>query len=368
MVYLDDRYDRIPSGCSVFGVINVNRVRFDWRPAVTGIASMHERSNGLGGGFAVYGLYPEYKETMCLHIMYDDKASREETEDYLRDMCRIIYEEKLPVRRTVSIFNGPEIKRYFVEPIHDILVSSEEEYFRCLTMEINRSINGAFVLSCGKDMGIFKGVGYPEDIAEYFRLDEYKGYIWTAHGRFPTNTPGWWGGAHPFGILDVSVVHNGELSSYGANRKFLRGYGYKCVLQTDTEVIAYLYDLLVKKHRLPEEIAMKVMSPPLWDEIERMDEQERVLYTSLRVIYARAALNGPFSVIIATTKGMAVLCDRLKLRPMVTAKDGEYFIASSEESAIAASGFSTANCYMPRGGEPVFVPLNEEYVEESVAV
>jgi len=40
-------------------------------------------------------------------------------------------------------------------------------------------------------MGAFKGVGYPEDIGVFYKLDEYKAYIWTAHGRFPTNTPGW---------------------------------------------------------------------------------------------------------------------------------------------------------------------------------
>ena len=52
----------------------------------------------------------------------------------------------------------------------------------------HRASPDAFVFSGGKDMGVFKGVGFPEDVAEYFRLDEYKGYIWTAHGRFPTNT------------------------------------------------------------------------------------------------------------------------------------------------------------------------------------
>ena len=59
-------------------------------------------------------------------------------------------------------------------------------------------------------MGVFKAVGYPEDVGEFYRLDEYSGYCWTAHGRYPTNTPGWWGGAHPFAMLDTSIVHNGE--------------------------------------------------------------------------------------------------------------------------------------------------------------
>ena len=31
-----------------------------------------------------------------------------------------------------------------------------------------------------------------------------EGYSFTAHGRYPTNTLGWWGGAHPFTLLDWS--------------------------------------------------------------------------------------------------------------------------------------------------------------------
>ena len=33
---------------------------------------MHDRSNGLGGGFAGYGIYPEYKDLYAFHIFYDD--------------------------------------------------------------------------------------------------------------------------------------------------------------------------------------------------------------------------------------------------------------------------------------------------------
>ncbi len=77
----------------------------------------------------------------------------------------------------------------------------------------------------------------------FYRLDDYEGYSWTVHGRYPTNTPGWWGGAHPFSLLDYSVVHNGEISSYDANRRFIEMFGYSCTLMTDTEVI-YLYDRL----------------------------------------------------------------------------------------------------------------------------
>ncbi len=98
-------------------------------------------------------------------------------------------------------------------------------------MDINAYINGAFVASSGRNMGVFKGVGFPEEIGQFYRLDEYQGWTWTGHGRFPTNTPGWWGGAHPFGLIDYTIVHNGEISSYGINRRYLEMFGYQCSLR-----------------------------------------------------------------------------------------------------------------------------------------
>ncbi len=69
----------------------------------------------------------------------------------------------------------------------------EAEYTMQHVFHINAAIPGAFVASSGKNMGAFKGVGYPEDIGAFYRIQDYKGWLWTAHGRFPTNTPGWWG-------------------------------------------------------------------------------------------------------------------------------------------------------------------------------
>ena len=126
-------------------------------------------------------------------------------------------------------------------------------------MRINTETGKAFVFSSGKDMGVFKGVGFPEDVAEFFCLEDYQGYLWTCHSRFPTNTPGWWGGAHPFNILDWTVMHNGELSSYGINRRYLEMYGYKCTMQTDTEVLAYAVDLLMRRQNMPIELVAQIL-------------------------------------------------------------------------------------------------------------
>ena len=63
--------------------------------------------------------------------------------------------------------------------------------------------------------------------------------------------PGWWGGAHPFAMLDYSIVHNGEISSYDANRRYIEMFEYQCTLLTDTEVITYMIDYLDAGGGLP---------------------------------------------------------------------------------------------------------------------
>jgi glutamate synthase domain-containing protein 1 len=202
-------------------------------------------------------------------------------------------------------------------------------------------------------MGIFKGVGYPEEIGEFFRLDEYNAYLWTAHGRFPTNTTGWWGGAHPFGLLDWSVVHNGEISSYGINRRYLMNFGYRCALQTDTEVITYLFDLLMRKHGLPLAAACTAMAPPFWSQIERMGEEEARLVRTLRIVYGGALINGPFSVLVGRRDGMIGFNDRIKLRPMAAARKDDRLYIASEEAAIRVVCSKPDTLWHAEGGVPI---------------
>jgi glutamate synthase domain-containing protein 1 len=209
-------------------------------------------------------------------------------------------------------------------------------------------------------MGIFKGVGYPEDIGEFFMIDKYKAYQWTSHGRFPTNSVGWWGGAHPFGLLDWSVVHNGEISSYGTNKRFVSGFGYECTLSTDTEVIAYLFDLLARKRNIDKKLLHNILASPLWDEIERMPSGQKELIKALRITYGGALLNGPFSIIVGNRDYMYALNDRIKLRPMVAARKKGYLYISSEEASIRTVCSEPDILWHPDGGEPVIGVLKEK--------
>jgi glutamate synthase domain-containing protein 1 len=351
---------RIPSGCAISGIIDKKGNRFSGSDVVKSIALMHDRSNGLGGGFAGYGIYPQFKDFFALHIFYDNDAIKHKTENFLNNHFEIESAGNIPTRKVSTIKNKPLIWRYFVQPriykVRDLYMDEKEFTARCI-IRINREFEGAYVFSSGKNMGAFKGVGYPEDIGKFFMLENYEGYIWTAHGRFPTNTPGWWGGAHPFTMLDWSIVHNGEISSYDANRRFVEMYGYNCSLQTDTEVITYLLDLLVRKHNLPIEKALQVLVAPFWDEIEKENPKKAQELKAIRTVYSSALINGPFSILIGYEDGLIALNDRIKLRSMVTAEKGNKVFFASEESAIRVICPEPENIYHPKGGEPIIVKL-----------
>ena len=351
---------RIPSGCAISGMMNKKGYLFSGNDIIKSIALMHDRSNGLGGGFAAYGIYPDYNDHYAIHMFYNHNGAKDEVERFLNRHFDIKLSERIPTRKVSSIKDIPIIWRYFALPKEHKLIESgldESEFVTRCVMQINSSFEGAFVVSSGKNMGAFKAVGYPEDIGDFYMLDTYKAYIWTAHGRFPTNTPGWWGGAHPFTLLDWSVVHNGEISSYDTNRRWLEMFGYKCTLQTDTEVITYMFDLLVRKHKLPLEIVLTAMAAPMWNEIERMEPEQRELLKSIRAVYGSALVNGPFSIILGCKDGIVALNDRIKLRPLVAATKGDFVYIASEESAIRVVCSNPDKVWAPMGGEPVIALL-----------
>jgi glutamate synthase domain-containing protein 1 len=324
--------------------------------AICSMAVQRDRGNGLGAGYAGYGIYPEFPDHFAFHMMYHDMRAKEETEALFDQWFLVDLVEPLPTRRVPGVENEPLLWRYFLRPDPAKMESaeaSEEDFVVHAVMTVNSTVDGAFVASSGKNMGAFKGVGFPEELGHYYKLEEYDGHTWVGHNRFPTNTPGWWGGAHPFTLLDWSIVHNGEISSYGINSRYLEQFGYKCTLGTDTEVAAYLFDLMLRRHHLPMELACKALAAPLWDEIERMPEGEREVMRSLRAVYGPAMLNGPFAIILGFNGGMVALNDRIKLRPLIAATGDDKVVVASEEAAIRAILPTPDRVWMPEAGEPV---------------
>lgn len=347
---------RIPSGCAISGIFDRSGKRMSGELIIKSIAIMHDRSNGLGGGFAAYGIYPEYKDYYAFHIFYDHLSAKKECEEFLERHFDIINLSKIPTKKIKEIRDEPLIWRYFLAPLPTKLASSqldEREFTAKCVFKINTQIAGSYVFSSGKDMGVFKAVGFPEDVGRFYRLEEYEGYCFTAHGRYPTNTPGWWGGAHPFALLDYSVVHNGEISSYDANRRAIEMYGYQCTLQTDTEVITYIIDYLHRKKGLTFEEIAAVIAAPFWQAIDRMSPEDQQLHEYLRNAFSAQLITGPFSILVGFEGGLMGLNDRLKLRSMVVGEKGARVYIASEEAAIRIIERDVDKVWSPKGGEPV---------------
>lgn len=345
--------------CGLGGILNKRGRKISGKEIIAVANAMEARYDGRGGGFAAYGIYPKYKDEFALHVFLNDEEAKERTEEYLKERVEIKKDEEVPTRNIKEIPRQHITWRYFVD-VPEKFKAREEDYIVETVMHINDCIEGAYVASSGKNMGVFKATGMPCNVARLFKVEDYKAYCWVSHGRFPTNTPGWWGGAHPFNILDWSVVHNGEISSYGTNRRYLETHGYKCRLLTDTEVVAYLFDLLVRKQGLSIAATAIALTPPFWTHIDRMPEEKRKLYTALRMTYAPAMLNGPFGIIVANKNTMIGLNDRIKLRPLIAAENGDFAYIASEEAAIREVCPKPEKIWAPKAGSPVIARLEEE--------
>ncbi len=349
--------------CGIAGLISQKKIKENGSRIKKGIVLQTERGNGLGAGYAAYGIYPEFPDLYAIHLMVAHRHGLEVAQKFLEEHFFIHAAGQIPVWDR-QITDHPLLFRYFVEPrryrTEQKLLQQADDYTIEKVMELNRIFEDAFVFSSGKNMGVFKGVGTPQEIYDFYLLDDYEGYCWLAHNRFPTNTPGWWGGAHPFNLLSYSIVHNGEISSYGINRRFLEGFGYYCRMQTDSEVVAYLLDLLIRRHKLSIEEATLVLAPPYWVAVEQQaDGPLRDKLLALKIIYEAAMLNGPFAILAACTEGLFSITDNTKLRPMTVGRAGDYAYFASEVSALYEMEDGLESVTTPRAGQPCIVRLEE---------
>lgn len=360
-------------GCGIAGYMNTAGERTSGERIARMLSTMSERENGLGAGYAAYGLFPqELKDAYCMQFLFDNEKAMSTTEEYLKNRGEIVKDERVFTQKVPSMRPPfPIVWRYFFHP------NPRSESFRikdqvadeCVVetvMGINGRIPGAMCTSSGKDMAVFKGNGYSFEVAAYYDVPRYDAVMWLSHSRFPTNTPGWWAGAHPISLLDWAVCHNGEITSYGVNRKFVEMNGYRCSLLTDTEVVTYQWDLLVRRHGLPLPAAGFAMAPWYHEDIARLDEGSQALARQLRVTYKEAFLNGPFSILVGRSRPemtMIAMADRKKLRPLLVGRsdDGRTVFAASEECAVRVV-HDVAETWETNPGSPMIAKVGEGVV------
>ena len=181
-------------------------------------------------------------------------------------------------------------------------------------MQINTGSNGARVISSGKNVGVFKAVGWPEDVANFYRIEDYEGYIWLAHNRYATKDPGKWERPDPFNLHDWSVAEDGKITSYGTNRRYIESFGYACSMSTDSEIITY-NDILVRRHGLDINLAIRALARHSGRTSTGLKPGRRS-ESRLRLAYGSAMMNGQFTVVMANPDMM------VGFRPEQTPTDG----------------------------------------------
>lgn len=178
------------------------------------------------------------------------------------------------------------------------------------------------VMSGGRNLEIYKEVGYPDDVAKSFGIDGMSGSHGVSHTRMATESAVTTNGAHPFSTgPDQCLVHNGSLSNHASLRRMLRSEGIKIRTENDTEVAAAY---LTKQMRdgLPLGEALK----------SSLDD-----------------LDGFFTFVVGTQSGFGVLRDPIACKPAVMAETERYVAFASEyKSLTCLPGIEQAKVWEPK--------------------
>ncbi len=370
-------------GCGVVGF--ASDVPAGGRHIIQASEQMHNRGNGKGGGIAALGLVAEelgvsrtvLDEDYLLQVALLDPACREELEKgFIRPFFEVHHESIVrPVcdwreLRSLEV-KPPDVMRYFVRVKPDVLGSfsqqleatagrdSEDEFVYQNSFKLNHTFYAslgekrAFVLSHARNLIVLKIVGYAEDVARYYGLEDVHAHAWIAHQRYPTKGRVWHpGGAHPFIGLNEALVHNGDFANYHSVSEYLAQRGIRPLFLTDTEVSVQLFDLWSRVYGYPLENVVEAMAPTTERDFQQLPEEKRRVYRAIQASHIHGSPDGPWFFIIARNDVKAGelqligVTDTSMLRPQVFAlvegaKKSFGFIAS-EKQAIDATLSSLA--------------------------
>jgi hypothetical protein len=169
-------------------------------------------------------------------------------------------------------------------------------------------------------------VGYAEQAAAYYRLDDLTAHLWIAHQRYPTKGRIWHpGGAHPFIGVNEALVHNGDFANYHRVTEYLRQRNIVPLFLTDTEVSVLLFDLLDRVYGYPLEVLLEALAPTTERDFDMLLPEKQVLYRAVQQTHLHGSPDGPWFFIIARSKPdiqewqLLGITDTSMLRPQVFA-------------------------------------------------
>ncbi len=170
-------------------------------------------------------------------------------------------------------------------------------------------VEGVEILSIGRGLELVKDLGDANTVGKQYSLDNFEGTHAIGHTRMATESDVDIRSAHPYWaypFLDVSVVHNGQLTNYWNSRRALERKGHRFMSNCDSELIAVY----------------------LADAIDRGDDLEESMHRSL------TELDGVFTYVVASQDRLGMAKDYMAAKPMVLYESDDFVALASEEVAI----------------------------------
>lgn len=348
-------------GCGVLGL--ASNIPISGRHVIPPSRQMHNRGNGKGGGIAAAGLDPAQmrvtpdvlRSHYLVQIAYLDPKARQEVEAaFLTPYFTVAQGYPVPRLEDFRHVEGlelrpPDVWRYFLRVKPDVLDrfanehnlseiparAIEDEFVYQNSFRLNQRFYArwtndggqrAFVLSHGRDLLVLKIVGYAEQVAEFFCLEDINAHVWIAHQRYPTKGRVWHpGGAHPFVGLNEALVHNGDFANYHAVAEYLRQRNIAPLFLTDTEVSVLLFDLWDRVYNYPLEVTLEALAPTTERDLELLPAEKQRLYRAIQTTHIHGSPDGPWFFIIARSQPdenrweLLGITDTSMLRPQVFA-------------------------------------------------
>ena len=367
-------------GCGVTGFACTIPVRGKhiYEPSI----QMRNRGNGKGGGIAAVGFVPEEvgvsREVLDSHYLLqiallDPSAHAEVEGEFIEPNFDIAQSVRVPTVADYRDVPGlevkpPDVHRYFARVKGGVLEAfteangledlsprdREDEFVYRNSYRLNEAFYAslgeqrAFVLSHGRDLMVFKIVGYAEQSVQYYRLEDTRAHVWIAHQRYPTKGRVWHpGGAHPFVGLNEALVHNGDFANYHSVSEYLLQRNIRSQFLTDTEVSVQLFDLWDRVYKYPLEYIIEALAPTTEFDFDQLPPEKQRIYRQIQATHVHASPDGPWFFIIARSlpdkKQFQLLgiTDTAMLRPQVfalsDAGDVQVALICSEKQAIDAT-------------------------------
>ncbi len=118
--------------------------------------------------------------------------------------------------------------------------------------------SGLSILESKNKITTIRAKGKLENLSAKIKQHNLEGTVGIGHTRWATHGVPSKDNAHPHASEDVSIVHNGIIENYSKLKNMLRKEGFSFKSQTDSEVIAHLLSLHLRKFE-PKEAIKKTL-------------------------------------------------------------------------------------------------------------